>query len=204
MSLDDFKDYLPKYLSEESTKKLLTSLNQFPENIDQRLFTNYLENEKLIFQGDGVCELPYYDYLSGTKKDIKGIIMSNTCDIDLNNKRFQETNISFAPILSLKNYELIISKKSNKTPKQIKDRIKDIKSQKITNIFYLPKKHKDSEEYIVMFDRVTSIPNKTIDRNKLDKKRIFTLSDYGFYLFIFKLSVHFNRFQDKVERKSLI
>ncbi|MGO3690549.1 MAG: hypothetical protein ACTJF0_08835 [Psychroflexus halocasei] len=204
MSLDEFKNFLPKYLSEKSTEKLLESLRQFPENIDEKIYTNHLQNESVIFQGDGLFDLPYYNFESDESKNVNGIVLSNTCDVDLSNKRLLDIQLSHSPLVKLRKFKQIILKNTSKTKEQVDNYIEHIKRQKVTNIFYLPKKHKDSEEYIVMFDRVMSIPNKTIDRNKLDKKRMFTLSDYGIYLFIFKLSVHFNRFQDKVERKSLI
>ena len=48
------------------------------------------------------------------------------------------------------------------------------------------------------------MPNTLIERDKINYNRIFTLSDYGAYLFLLKLSIHFTRVQDKVERKSII
>ena len=58
-------------------------------------------------------------------------------------------------------------------------------------------------ESIVFLDRVNNIPSKFIVRTTVPQKRIFTLSDYGAYLFLLKLSIHFTRIKDNVERKSI-
>ena len=92
----------------------------------------------------------------------------------------------------------------NKTTNQIESHLLELKKQRITQIFYLPKLDGILEESIVFLDRVFHIPNDCIDRSKLSNQRIFTLSDFGNYLFVFKLSLHFNRIQDKVERQSIL
>ena len=51
---EDIKQYLPKYLSPDSEGKLFQELKQFPENIDQRLYTERLRNINTIYQGDGI------------------------------------------------------------------------------------------------------------------------------------------------------
>lgn len=54
ISFEEIKDYLPKYLTPESEKTLFEEVKRFPENIDSRLYTNYLKDENIIFQGDGI------------------------------------------------------------------------------------------------------------------------------------------------------
>lgn len=49
---EDIRIFLPKFLASESTKELLNCLNDFPNNIDNRLYTSYLQNTNLIYQGD--------------------------------------------------------------------------------------------------------------------------------------------------------
>jgi hypothetical protein len=67
----------------------------------------------------------------------------------------------------------------------------------------LPKIEGKLDDSIVFFDRVCNFPNKLIVRQNLKSRRLFTLSDYGAYLFLFKLSIHFTRIQDKVDRRSM-
>lgn len=203
MKIEDFKIYLPKFLSAESDKELFEGLNEFPANIDSRIYTNYLDESDLIYQGDALNDMLVVNLPDSTIKPITSIILSNTCDIDLQNKRNFPSQIVYAPIINLGKYRDKLYAKSGKSREQIDSHIDSIKKQEITQIFYLPKLDGRLEESIVFFDRVCNFPNKLVDRGKLKEKRVFTLSDYGAYLFLLKLSIHFTRIQDKVERKSL-
>jgi hypothetical protein len=202
MNFEDLKIYLPKYLSEESEKELYNSLKGFPKNIDQRIYTNYLENEPVIYQGDGLHNLLAIDLPSTEVKIVPGMVVSNTCDIDPSNKRNFPSQIIYAPIINLEKYALSLRKRLAET--KVNDHIDTIKKQFVTQIFYLPPIKDKLEESIIFLDRLHNIRNDYFDRTELSKSRIFTLSDYGNYLFLFKLSLHFTRIQDKVERKSII
>lgn len=202
MRLEEFKIYLPKFLSAESDKELFEGLNEFPKNIDSRIYTKYLNNTELIYQGDALKDMLIINLPDTTIKPVNSIILSNTCDIDLQNKRNFPSQIVYAPMIMLEKYRNTLIKKSKKTKEQIEAHINSIKKQEITQIFYLPQLDGKLKESIVFFDRVCSCSNKLIDRKTLRENRIFTLSDYGAYLFLLKLSIHFTRIQDKVERKS--
>lgn len=201
MNLDELKLYLPKYLSTESEKQLFDELKSFPSNIDQRIYTSFLEDEPIIFQGDGLKNLLAINLPSTKIKTVPGIVLSNTCDIDPNNKRNYPSPIVYAPIINFKKYSE--SLKDKLTIERVESHLEAIKKQYITQIFYLPPIDSKLDESIVFLDRVHHIDNKYIDRSNLKDSRIFTLSDFGNYLFLFKLSLHFTRIQDKVERKSL-
>ncbi len=203
MKLEDFKVYLPKFLSAESDKELFEGLKEFPTNIDSRIYTNYLEESDLIYQGDAINDMLVINLPDPTIKPTTSIILSNTCDLDLQNKRNFPSQIVYAPIINLDKYRAKLYEKSEKSRDQIDSHINAIKKQEITQIFYLPRIDGRLEESIVFFDRVCNFPNKLVDRGKIKDKRVFTLSDYGVYLFLLKLSIHFTRIQDQVERKSL-
>ncbi len=198
MNFNDFKLYLPKYLSPESTKELFDCLKDFPDNINNRLYTTEILNEKFIYQGDGIKNLLVIN-LPETKIDNKNcMIFSDTCDIDLNNKRFFPSRLIYAPIFNLNKY-IDILKQSIKTKQQIEEHIIAIKKQYITQIFYLPENNLINES-IVFLDRINNISNDFISRDKITEQRLFSLSNYGFYLFLFKLSIHVTRIQEKVDR----
>ncbi|HEX2936153.1 MAG TPA: hypothetical protein VHO72_12445 [Bacteroidales bacterium] len=204
MNLDEIKIYLPKFLSAESDRELFKGLKDFPDNIDDRLYTTYLHDTKIIYQGDGLNNLLVVNLPKSEIKPVPGIILSNTCDIDLQNERNFPSQIVYAPIFSLEKYRQTLLNNSKKAKEQITDHINAIKRQEITQIFYLPKYDGKLEESIVFLDRVNNMPNTLIERDKISSNRIFTLSDYGAYLFLLKLSIHFTRVQDKIERKSII
>jgi len=201
MNLGDLKIYLPKYLSDESEKQLFDSLKEFPESIDQRLYTSYLEKENVIFQGDGIKGLLAINLPLTERKNVSGMVLSNTCDIDPKNIRNFPSQIIYAPIIDFEKYSKSLEKKV--TSEKLEGHLNAIRKQYITQIFYLPQLADKLKESIVFLDRIHNIKNDYIDRSNLVSKRIFTLSDYGNYLFLFKLSIHFTRIQDKVERKSL-
>jgi hypothetical protein len=201
MNFDDIKLYLPKYLSGESEKHLFDSLKDFPLNMDQRLYTTFLENEPIIFQGDGLLNLLAIDLPSTETKIVSGMVVSNTCDINPENKRNFPSQIIYAPIIDLERYSDSLRVKLSH--EKVENHLDAIRKQYITQIFYLPALTDKLRESIVFLDRLHNIGNNYYDRNELDSSRIFTLSDYGNYLFLFKLSLHFTRIQDKVERKSI-
>lgn len=202
MSFEELKVYLPKFLSAESDKELYKGLTEFPENIDSRLYTNYLKESNLIYQGDGLNDMLVVNLPSSEIKPAPTIILSNTCDIDLQNERNFPSQIVYAPIFNLEKYKHSLYKNSKKDKEQIDAHFSSIKKQEITQIFFLPKLDGKLEESIVFLDRVNNFPNKLVDRTKIPERRIFTLSDYGAYMFLLKLSIHFTRIKDKVERKS--
>jgi hypothetical protein len=52
---------------------------------------------------------------------------------------------------------------------------------------------------MALFDQLYTMPSKVFDQEN-KKSKVFTLSLFGFYLFVFKLSIHFCRFQENVAR----
>lgn len=202
--LSDFKNYLPQYLSSDASANLFSDLKKFPSNIDNRLYTNSLSSEKIIYQGDGLNGLLSINLPNPTTKEVPSMILSNTCDVDSDNERLMETRLVFATIFQLEKYKNLLIKKfidtGLKTEQSIEDHIALIKKQYISHIFYLPAGGKLQNESMVLFDRVNNLPNNYIERDDIPFKRIFTLSDYGFYLFIYKLSIHFTRIRENVSR----
>ncbi len=202
MNIGELKIYLPKYLSSESEKELYQSLRDFPDNIDQRIYTSFLEEEPIIFQGDGLNDMLAIDLPNSELKTVPGIVLSNTCDIDQSNKRNFPAQIMYAPIVDFQKYSELLEKDPSLSEVQISGHLDALRSQYITQIFYLPKLSGVLKESIVFLDRVFNIGNDFVNRDKLKNIRLFTLSDFGNYLFLFKLSLHFTRIQDKVERKA--
>lgn len=196
---EELRKYLPKYLSEENYRNLLSELKSFPDNIDARMYTSSL-NDEILYQGDGIDNMPIIDLAQSSKniQFVPALILSNTCDMDLSNKRMLHTSIVYAPIIKLSRYQSVINQHCYDICK-IENHIADLKQQKITQIMYLPATGK-MEESVVLLDRIFSINNKYVNRSELKDIRFFSFSDYGFYLFVFKLSVHFSRIQEKVNR----
>lgn len=200
ISFENIEIYLPKYLAPESKKELFEGLKQFPADIDSKMYTSYLREDDIVFQGDGLEGLLFVNLPDKTVGEARGIVLSNTCDIDTSNKQFITANVVYAPILNLDKLSMQLCTKFEQT--RVNDFIESVKKQYITQIFFLPKGCGLKHDSAVMLDKLNSCENSFIDRQKLKGMRLFTLSNLGLYVFIVKLSLHFMRIQEGVDRKS--
>ena len=199
--LENIVEHIPFYLTQDKDAKegFVKNLENFPNNINY--YTSYYPNDEL--QGDGWEGLDIVDVVTSRKRSVKGIILSNSCDISTENKRVLPPNILFAPIVELETYRNKLIK-AGIAENQINSKIEAIKKQKVTSLFYLPTMG-NFPESIVIFDDVRSLPMHYFQSKKSSQiiKKVFTLSQFGFYLFLFKISIHFCRFHEKVLRDTL-
>jgi hypothetical protein len=196
-SFEDIKKYLPQYLSDSDAKQLFSALKDFPNNIDERFYNSYNLDDNILYQGDCLKDIPAF-YLPDTRSKLsQSMAISNTCDMDLNNKRLWNTRILFSQIILLEKLEKALYRKFSED--RISNYISSLKKQQITNAFYLPKS-KNLDEAIVFFDYTNSFDINFVDRESLKEKRLVSLSNYGFYILLLKLSIHFTRIQEKVQR----
>lgn len=202
MELEDkIQRHLPLYLNPEERGALFDEIRNFPDNIDQRIYTNYQGKfDNNILQGDGIdgqsiIFLPDTEVKSG-----RVFIISNTCDIDLTNPRITTPRVLYCPIIKYSKYKRLIEESKFYDKNQaINDHLDSVKKQRITNMFYLPK-HGDLEESIALLDAINNCSLAKSKFNDLLQNRVFTLGNYGFYLFLIKLSIHLNRIEEKLDR----
>lgn len=191
---ESIREQIPYYLTQGQKDGLLRGLQDFPENINYYL--NSYQDE--LLQGDGWNKLQVRNFYNGDQKAILGIILSNTCDVDSENKRDLPVKITFSPIIPLRSYVSLLENYGVNTNK-IQDKLKSIKYQEVTNIFFLPAGGSLLEDHIALLDEVYTIPATSFELEKA-KAKFFTLSLVGFYLFLFKISIHFCRFNENVAR----
>ncbi|MGH7453298.1 MAG: hypothetical protein ACRENG_18255, partial [bacterium] len=122
------------------------------------------------------------------------------CDVDLNNVRLLSSSISYSPIFNLSKYIQKLEARQIAPPERIGQFVESVRGQRISQIFFLPKGGKLTSDSFIFFDKINSCDNNSISRQDLNKRRLFTLSNYGFYLFLFKLSIHFSRIREAVDR----
>lgn len=196
---DDIRIYLPKYLSEESTKELIKDIGEFPNNISKSLYTNALDNKYTIFQGDGLKSLKIINLPDTKIGEAPSMILSNTCDIEPSNERPFPSQVCYAPIFRLEKY--VDNLKQIFTSQDgLNQHVEQLKQQHITQILYLPIGCGLEYEGIVFLDRINNCQNHNISRDNLKQNRLFCLSNYGHYLLLTKLSIHFSRLQEKTDR----
>lgn len=195
----DLKLYLPSYLSQGSDKELYDFLKNFPLKISKKFYSIIADETKNIYQGDGIVDLPVIKFPDTEWRKQHCIVLSNTCDNSLDNARFFSSQIIYAPIFNLQKYRLILTKE-NYAKDRIDSHINSIREQKISSIFYLPKINDEYGESLVFLDRLFHAPSKMINIEQLNEKRTFSLSNQGFYILLYKLSVHFSRIKERLDR----
>lgn len=205
IEIEEIEKYLPQYLTAGASIKLFSELKDFPSNIDSRLYTQFLKDTPIIYQGDGLSGLPSVNLPDPKIGPVPGMILSNTCDVDESNKRFHDSRLVYATIFNLDKYKNLLIRKfvdsGRKSIEDIEEHINKIRNQYISHIFYLPAIGDNvKNESMVMFDTINNLSNKHIDRDDISKQRLFSLSDYGFYLLMYKLSIHFTRIREGVSR----
>lgn len=196
---EDFKVFLPRYLSDPGA--LYVELANFPDNIDDRIYMSKKLEEETVFQGDGFPDLPYVHLPDATVRQTKCLVLSNTCDICLNNKRFVPPRVVYGAIIDLEKYEKRLRESgAYPAPEAVRNHISDIRKQRVTSIFYLPKHERLGHEGMVLLDSLFNCPIESVCDSEMPRRRLFTLSDYGFYLLLLKISVHFSRLQENFNR----
>lgn len=208
IEFEEIKKYLPQYLSSESQEVLFEDLKKFPNIINDRFYSRPLFRSKSFFQGDGVKQLLVINFPDPQARELPSMILSNSCDIDPDNKRLFPSRLVYAPIFQLEKYKnaLIEDHVDNGTYKKsaIENHIQSVKKQLITQILFLPKGCNLQNESLVFLDRLNNCPVEQLNQTNNDSLKLFTLSNYGFYLFLIKISIHFTRVQEGIDRSEII
>lgn len=196
LDVEKFKDQIPYYLTQPQKEGLARALEDFPENTNYYLSNYPVDLRNAALQGDVFKQLTIYGPQGS--RQIKGIILSNSCDIDTQNKREFPMRAVFAPLIKL---DAMVEKlRSAQIPQGVIDQKLDaIKKQLVTNVVYLPE-CEHIPESIIFLDDVHQIPTEELRKALERQEKILTLSQVGFYILLFKLSIHFCRFHENVAR----
>lgn len=198
----NFQDQIPYYLTLEQKEGLAKALKDFPDNTNYYLSSTYCTDDitKNVLQGDICKELEVNIVKEGevSQKKVTGIILSNSCDISQDNKRRLAIRGLFSPLLNLENY-ISLLKKSGAPKQSIKQTVEDLKNQKISNIIYFPQSD-DFPESIALLDNIHILKKEQLDNIISQNNKSKTLSQVGFYILLFKISVHFCRFHENIAR----
>jgi len=188
------EQFLPAYLLPGAREQLLKQINEFPHN--RGYYASINEPEYL--QGDRWSGFIIFNFDSGERKEVKGLIISNSCDINRNNNTVPSQRVVFAPVIRMAAY-IDLLKADGRDEARIETMVDRIKKQHVDNVFYLPE-HGDLPDALVLLDNLHSEPLAYFWA--APKNRISRLSDFGFWLFVLKLSIHFTRLREEVQRGS--
>src|SRR5437660_1271202 len=103
---ETIQDHLPYYLTEDAKRGVLKELKNFQLGKMQYYLLNQYRGEML--QGDGWTRLQIRNFDTGERIFIKGVVLSNTCDVAPGNKRDLPVKIIFAPLISLTAYVALL------------------------------------------------------------------------------------------------
>lgn len=193
--LDSIRLYLPKYLTPEQARDLWSGLADFPRNTDYYLFDSGLDDQ--ILQGDGWRGFVVRDFFTGDRRSVSGVILSNSCDLAPENETNIPANIVFAPLIDVSKVEVML-RENGRTPEQVASVLTDVRQQRLTNIFYLPAYSDVIRESMILLDDLHVHP--ATDFRGCERSALFKLNQHAFYLFLMKLSIHFSRFNEGVQR----
>lgn len=185
--IEDFQRQLPPFLSSAKKQEILDAIKDFPEKFNPY---QYVKDDPFAEQGDIFSEVPFYFYETNQREPKIAMVLSNACDISPENKRYAPVKVITALLLKFDSYSDLIRRHLSSASATSIER--DIKSQKITDMMYLPKGASLKEDYILKFDCLTTIPLKEFLTNR--GERLARLSLFGYYMLLFKLSVYFCRF----------
>lgn len=192
--------YLPQYLSEESLRDLFAQLKDFPENLTS-MYLASIKYPDEVLQADIIDDIPVFDLPDTSMKKSKVLVISNSCDNDIANSRLFPMSISYVPILKFDS--LITKLRSLEIPSQkIDSFIENVKKQTLTNVIFLPRGTVFDEDLVAFLDRSLNI-NQSKFLKLAKNNKIATMSNYGFYIFLLKLSIHFTRIREKIDRDKI-
>lgn len=187
--------FLPKYLTEQQRRQLFSELSKFPDNVQFFIFRD--DPREQLLQGDGWRGFIAIDFRTNTRKEVSGVVLSNSCDIASDNQRNFPVNILFAPLIELSKYEQLLVN-AGKPSGEVAGIISNIKKQYVTSIFYVPPCPNSVAESIIVLDDLHAHPLQ--DFLGRERTSLFTLNQYAFYIFLIKLSIHFARFGEGIQR----
>lgn len=214
LSEQRFEDLLPPYLATIDKQRLKLGIEQFINSETKEKALDYSgfylrKAPDYLMQSDMLDSVKMVAWDDESKDFVSGFIpsvfISNTCDVNKDNRRsINKKEALFAPIIELEQYFNDL-REAGYSNGQITSFYNTLKLQDFSNLFYLPKNEKNSKEYIVFFDKISWSPiDEIIKDDSINNVRFISLSNYGFYLFILKLSYHFCRVPEEVDRQEII
>lgn len=202
MNLDteNLQRQIPYYLTSKDRQALVNELRAISRGGTADYFLGQTRDtfKSDMLQGDGWRGFQLFMFDTGKRRSVRGLVISNSCDVDPNNRRDLPARVIFAPLVKLATYETLLGRRNIKQRK-IDEKLAAIRAQKTSSLFFLPSGGPLADDHIVRLDDAHSMP-VAAHSAATDREKLFTLSNTGFYMLVLKLSIHFCRLQEKVNR----
>lgn len=105
-----------------------------------------------------------------------------------------------APIIELDIYIETLKNLDAFSEDRLTSFLSELKLQRITNIFYIS--DNGNKEYIALLDNIFWFPTEELNSylEDVNENKLFSLTHFGYYLFLLKLTFHFSRFPESLDR----
>ena len=204
MNLDTeiLQQQIPYYLTAKDRQILIDEIKTISQGGTADYFLSHYRDEfkTNMLQGDGWRGFQLFMFDTGDRRSVRGLVISNSCDVDPGNRRDLPARVIFAPLVKLAVYEARL-RASGIRQRQIDEKLTAIRAQKATSIFFLPSGGPLADDHVVRLDDAHSMP-VAAHIAATNREKPFTLSNTGFYMLVLKLSIHFCRLQENVNRKN--
>ena len=200
LDIESLQRQIPYYLTSEDRQVLVKELRAISRGGAANYFLSHTRDafKSDMLQGDGWRGFQLFMFDTGKRRSVQGLVISNSCDVDPNNRRDLPARVIFAPLVKFATYEALLRKSSIKQP-QIDAKLAAIRTQETSSLFFLPSGGPLADDHVVRLDDAHSMP-VSAHSAATDHEKLFTLSNTGFYMLVLKLSIHFCRLQEKVNR----
>ncbi len=176
---------------------MLQQLSRYPDNYN---YFGPIPGEKEPVQGDAWQGLIAFDFDSGERESVIGMILSNSCDIAAANNPDGDQRVVFAPLIDMELYAGFL-REEGKRESDVQYWLTQVRRQEMNRIFYVPAMHGAFGESLVLLDTIHSMPvSRLTDAGAVRK---FSLNLYGWYVFLVKLSIHFTRTTEGIARDTV-
>lgn len=204
LDIESLQQQIPYYLTSKDRQVLVDELRAISRGGTADYFLSQYRDafKSDMLQGDGWRGFQLFMFDTGDRRSVRGLVISNSCDVDLNNRRDFPARVIFAPLVKLAAYEAALQQSGVKQ-RQIDGKLAAIRAQKTSSIFFLPSGGPLADDHVVRLDDAHSMPVAAHSAAK-DRTKLFTLSNTGFYMLVLKLSIHFCRLHEKVNRKNTL
>jgi hypothetical protein len=194
---ETIRDQIPFYLTQPQKQSLAAGLREFEQSSTISSFSIAQYADETL-QGDGWSKFQIFNFDTGIRRNVRGMVISNSCDIDPNNPRDTPSKITFVPLIPLGKLEQLWLE-NGLGAERLNQKLNDIRAQRVTDFFYIPQTGELEKESVAILHDVHTMPLDAL-LDTTQRKKLFTLSQVAFYLLLFKLSVHFCRMHENVSR----
>lgn len=214
--LSDYKfdELLPSYLTLPEKGRLQKGLEQFISSSQKNRIPSYSDffidsSPDYLMQSDVLNSIKMISWDSETKDFktgfIPAILLSSTCDLNKDNfHSINKKEVLFAPVIAIHEFCSDLKEEGYKKD-QIDTFYNTLRKQEFSNLFYIPPNDINGKDYMVFLDKVSWFPSSELlnDDVELNSLRFISLSNFGFYLFILKLSYHLCRLPEDKDRNEV-